>query len=85
MMLSLVLQLRYIGKHWSPICGACFPQFLFPEKEKTSAKKLEEKHLDDQEVGHFIFTHHLLIISFLAFKVSLLHEVDSTVWVNIKK
>lgn len=59
----------------------CSPQ----KKEKGSAKKLEEKHLDDHEVDHCIFTHHLLIISFLVFKASLLHGVDSTLGVNIKK
>jgi len=54
-MLSLVLQLHNTSKHWSPICGATFPQFLFLGKENSSAKKSEEKHLDGQEVDHFVF------------------------------
>lgn len=34
---------------------------------------------------HIIFTNHLLAISFLVFKASLLYDVGSTVWVNIKE
>lgn len=57
------------------------PTVSVPQKRREVCRNLQEKHLDD----HFIFTNHLLITSFLVFKASFLPEVDSTVWVNIKK
>lgn len=61
------------------------PTVSVPQKRKELCEKHEEKHLDDQQIDHFIFTNHLRIIKFLMFKASLLHEADITPWVSIKK